>query len=734
MKLSFIIVNYKVEKEVIRLVDSIIKFCDVKKFEIIIADNSEKSNLKQKLKKYGSLVAYIKLQSNLGFGAGCNAGAEIAKGEFLFLINPDTEIVEGKLSSLLKLFENNKVGAVSPMLLDKNLKPYQQGAKILTPLRAIFSLSLISRFFPKNRIRRNYYYDEKNINAKTQIEVLPGTAFIMKKELFKKIGKFDQNYFLYFEEFDLFKRLYEKGFKNYISNKLKISHKWGESTKKRNDIDKIFEKSRFYYFKKNFGIVGVLTDFLLRIRVHHVLFFLILLVASFLRFYKLDQFMIFLGDQGWYYLSALEMIKTGNIPLVGIPSSVIWLHQGAFATYLIAASLYIGNLNPVAPAYFFAVLDVLTIILIYLASAKLFNKWVGVLSAFFYATSPLILVSARTPYHTSPIPFFFSILLLLFAFYKKEHSNLFIFLIFLTWGLLIQLELSNAVSILIIIVFLKIKKIFVNRALVISTFLGTFLGLLPFILFDLKNNFVQTLGFPIWIINRIRLFFGLSIKNDSTFSNLPEAFKTIYDQISALFATNIPGLIVLFSFALVFLWIYLKKDKGNYLIIISALLFPIFSFIIHSAPGVAYFPLIFPTVAILVGFIFYNFTKIFRLSFLILVVFGILNSFQTFKNDFFVSTDVPRVISVSNYNYGFTYKEPLKVANFIDENLKGESVNIEAEGVNKMFSSSLDNIKFILKTKGIEINANGETFVVSDKDFNMKNPDFITSVYKVKKK
>lgn len=62
----------------------------------------------------------------------------------------------------------------------------------------------------------------------------------------------------------------------------------------------------------------------------------ILIIGAFLRFDRLPQLVAFIGDQGWFYLSARDVLLSGNIPLVGITSSHTWLHQGPRWTYLLA--------------------------------------------------------------------------------------------------------------------------------------------------------------------------------------------------------------------------------------------------------------------------------------------------------------------------------------------------------------------------------------------------------------
>src|SRR5207244_70479 len=100
------------------------------------------------------------------------------------------------------------------------------------------------------------------------------------------------------------------------------------------------------------------------------------------------ELFMFIGDFGWFYLSAWDLLTKGIIPLVSIPSSVVWLHQGPLATYLMAFALWIGRMSPIAPALFFSVIDVITIYIVFLLGKKISNQQTGIAAAFLYATSP----------------------------------------------------------------------------------------------------------------------------------------------------------------------------------------------------------------------------------------------------------------------------------------------------------------------------------------------------------
>ena len=208
-EISIIIVFFKVKRELFECLDSIYQSRPKTNFEIIVVDNDDKKTIGAELKKRFPKVKYIESKVNIGYGAGNNLGVKHARSENLFILNPDTKIYSGDLSKLVDYIDKHKrIGIVAPLLVDKNNQPFPfQGSKELTPKYGIFSLSFISKLFPNNRIFKEYWFLGWDKAKNQKVDVVPGTAFMIKKELFDRLGGFDEKFFLFFEEFDLCKRI-----------------------------------------------------------------------------------------------------------------------------------------------------------------------------------------------------------------------------------------------------------------------------------------------------------------------------------------------------------------------------------------------------------------------------------------------------------------------------------------------------------------------------------------------
>jgi len=703
IEVSIIIVNYRVEKELIACISSILKSKSKVSIEIIVVDNDRKSNLKTKLIEKFKQVRYIKSQRNLGYGGGNNLGAKYALGNYLFFLNPDTLILDNKIDKLIKFIESNSsIGIVAPLLLNNRGIAYPQGNKNLGVKEGIIALSFINKIFPKNKISEKYFLSNWNKSSLKEVDVVPGTAFIIKKTLFEQVKGFDEKFFLFFEEFDLCKRIKKLGYKLYINPILKITHNWGASTKKSDlNIKNIFKKSRFYYFKKHYGLVSAfLVELFAFIGKINLLVILIFTIGAFLRLYNIENFMPFIGDQGWFYLSAKGMVLDGQIPLVGISSSHPWLHQGPLWTYMLAGIFWLFGFNPLNGAYLTITLGILSILVVYIVGSEMFSRRVGLMSAILYATSPLVVIASRTPYHTSPIPLF--TLLFIFSLYKfiKGNSNFFpLSILFLS--ILYNLELSTAILWFILFIVLIygvwkktewVKKI-ISQKILIYSILAFVIPMIPILIYDFYNNFPQTIKFVIWIGYRILKFFGLASihgESESISLNSMITFSFHFYQYLIFAASSIIAFVILvLSFGALFINIYHQFKKKIYQIgFILLFLWILISFIgyfVNKTSSEAYLPIFFPGIIYLVAF---SFDKVMKIKmFLIPVVFLVImislaNSYFIISKEYFTDNRL-------------NFTKRLSVAKEIIKKSKGADYNLVGIGNGSQFESFTMNYEYL---------------------------------------
>lgn len=231
-KLSIIIVSYNSKKNLKKCIDSLYNiFSNKFSWEVIIVNNDERENLLD-LPIDFSNVEIIDHKKNVGFGAGMNLGIKKAQGEFLFILNPDTEIFSNNILDLLDEFsKDKKIGIIGGGILDRTgqKQKWSAGKEI-----SLYNLIMNNLGFSRSE---NIW----KASSKQECDWVAGTALFIKKDLFEKIGGFDDNFFMYFEDMDLCHRVRELGNKVIFYPEFQVYHGNGESYE-----DERLQKKHYY--------------------------------------------------------------------------------------------------------------------------------------------------------------------------------------------------------------------------------------------------------------------------------------------------------------------------------------------------------------------------------------------------------------------------------------------------------------------------------------------------------
>lgn len=256
---SIIIINFNTKKLTEQCIESIIKStnCD---FEIIIVDNS--SNLSEKFSSEQPFIKVINAE-NKGFGHACNIGMKNASGELFLLLNSDTIVHYKAIDRCVEYINlHEDVGAVGcKTLLSDGTLDHNCKRGLPTPEASFYYLLGLDKKYPKSPKYARYhatYLDENEIN---EVEVLSGAFMLIRASVIKKIGGFDESFFMYCEDVDLCLRISQAGYKLMYLPFAEITHLKGQSglNSKNRFVIKHFHKSMliFYnkHFKKKYGIL-----------------------------------------------------------------------------------------------------------------------------------------------------------------------------------------------------------------------------------------------------------------------------------------------------------------------------------------------------------------------------------------------------------------------------------------------------------------------------------------------
>jgi len=246
-----------------------------------------------------------------------------------------------------------------------------------------------------------------------------------------------------------------------------------------------------------------------------ILFFIIIGIALFLRFYKISFSYPWGGEQGTNYLELKNYYENGEVPLKGPLTGRSWLQLQPLYYWIIMPIFVIFKWNPIVPAYFFAIVSMLMAYVNYKFVKKWFNNFVAKISTIFILISPFWLRFTKDSRF-----YFLSTFISYFYFYflikgiKEKRENYIYFSIFILFTMLHFHYVALAfIPSLLIILFLKKSEINISYR---KSFIYALIPSIPFFIVNIYENFVPFYKTTIWIPYRIAGFLGIIEKNKFT--------------------------------------------------------------------------------------------------------------------------------------------------------------------------------------------------------------------------
>ncbi len=226
---SIVIVNYKSWNAMVEGLN-VLSSIESSRFvmEIIVVDNNSNDNQIITFRESYPKIQFIENSGNNGFANGCNTGANAAKGEFLFFLNPDTVASENAIYELWQTAKiNPEFGIITCTQVDDNGRNYKE-IRFFPSLKTLFGpFRAMHKLANKDKISSNFSSD-KNI-------VFPdwatGAVIFMSKDWFKKINGWSENYWLYFEDVDICKKVAQSNGKVALIRNVSILHKHGGASR-----------------------------------------------------------------------------------------------------------------------------------------------------------------------------------------------------------------------------------------------------------------------------------------------------------------------------------------------------------------------------------------------------------------------------------------------------------------------------------------------------------------------
>jgi len=254
MDLSVITVTWNARDNIIEQLRSVVLGSRGISFEQIIVDNNSGDGTADFIKKEFPNVKVIANKTNAGFGVANNQGVEIASGDFLLFLNPDTLVLPGSLDTMVEWMKQHpEAGLASCKLVDRNgnfnteARP-RRFPKVWEMVAMIFK---IPHLVPQ--ILDNYYMKDFNPDLEQAVPSVRGSFMLMRREVYQKLGwAFDPRYFIWFEDVDTCREAWKLGYKVMYTPVVSCVDYIGQSFKKQDTLwkQKNFTKSMLQYFRK----------------------------------------------------------------------------------------------------------------------------------------------------------------------------------------------------------------------------------------------------------------------------------------------------------------------------------------------------------------------------------------------------------------------------------------------------------------------------------------------------
>jgi GT2 family glycosyltransferase len=284
MDLSIIIVNWNSADYVKACIKSLYAGTEGLDYEILVVDNGSFDVCRTMIAAEFPGVVFMQSDYNLGFARANNFGAEKAKGEYLLFLNPDTQMINNAVGELLAIMRRlPRAGVVGCKLLNTDLTVQTSCIQPFpTILNQVLDAEILQRLFPGLRLWGTGPLTTGR-QGPAEVQVVSGAGMMIRSAVFKEVGGFSSEYFMYTEDIDLCYKVQRAGYINYYTGSVSIIHHGGGSSlhrkesayaniQMRESVLKFLKKTRgsFYalVYKRSLllsGIIRLILTFLMLI-------------------------------------------------------------------------------------------------------------------------------------------------------------------------------------------------------------------------------------------------------------------------------------------------------------------------------------------------------------------------------------------------------------------------------------------------------------------------------------
>lgn len=253
--INIVFVNYFTKDDILDAIASVLKDIDNSSrfylVQITVADNSQnKDNIKEDLAIKFPTVKYVDCGGNVGFGKGNTIGFKSTPARYYFALNRDTIIPENTnvIERIIKFMdEHPKIGCIGPKLLntDGTLQyscyRFDWQSILIKPLKQI---NLDKKYKWVKKYSDRLLMKDFDHNSTVPVDWVLGAAMVVRQEVIDEVGSFDEQYFMYMEDCDWCRAMWNNGWSVYYAHDIIITHKYTRESAKIPGIIKALIKNK----------------------------------------------------------------------------------------------------------------------------------------------------------------------------------------------------------------------------------------------------------------------------------------------------------------------------------------------------------------------------------------------------------------------------------------------------------------------------------------------------------
>jgi len=225
------------------------------KVEILIVDNASADGSIEMVRSQFPHVHLIANGENRGFTAANNQGLSRARGRYLLLLNPDTEVVGDALATMIRYVEANaEIGALGAKLLYPDGSIQSSRRRFPTLSTALVESTVVQEWWKDNRILHRYYMTDTGDDEIQRVDWVVGACLLVRRQAYEQVGGLDEGFFMYSEELDWCRRIKAAGWEVVYLPTATVMHHEGKSSEQVVPARHVyFQSSKVRYFRKHHG-------------------------------------------------------------------------------------------------------------------------------------------------------------------------------------------------------------------------------------------------------------------------------------------------------------------------------------------------------------------------------------------------------------------------------------------------------------------------------------------------